>query len=119
MSDNFGTPEISVTDVAKKIQEDETFVLLDVREMHELQMAKIDDKHVVILPLSILSQELLDAIPDEIKEKDTEVVVFCHSGMRSAQVSGWLRQQGWTNVFNMTGGIDEYAARVDSSVGRY
>ena len=119
MPNNFGEPEISVTDVAKKLQEDETFVLLDVREMDELQWAKIDDERVVKLPLSILSQELLDAIPDEIKGKDTEVVVFCHTGVRSAQVTGWFRQQGWTDVLNMTGGIDEYAVRVDPSVGRY
>ena len=119
MPDNIGAPEISVTEVAKKLQEDETFVLLDVREMHESQWAKLDDERVVKLPLSILSQELLAAIPDEVKEKDTEVIVFCHTGVRSFQVTGWLRQQGWTNVLNMTGGIDEYAVRIDSSVGRY
>ena len=40
-------------------------------------------------------------------------------GVRSAQVTQWLRQQGWTNVVSMAGGIDAWAQVIDASVGRY
>jgi rhodanese-related sulfurtransferase len=45
--------------------------------------------------------------------------VMCHHDSRSAQVTAWLAQQGWKNVFNVSGGIDEYARAVDPSVGFY
>jgi rhodanese-related sulfurtransferase len=44
---------------------------------------------------------------------------MCHHGNRSAQVAAWLAQQGWKNVFNVRGGIDEYARKIDNSVGFY
>jgi rhodanese-related sulfurtransferase len=45
--------------------------------------------------------------------------VLCHHGSRSMQVTMWLAQQGYKNIFNVRGGIDEYARSVDSSVGFY
>jgi rhodanese-related sulfurtransferase len=44
---------------------------------------------------------------------------MCHHGSRSMQVTGWLAQQGYKNVVNVSGGINEYASKVDSSVGFY
>jgi len=44
---------------------------------------------------------------------------MCHHGNRSGQVTAWLVQQGWNNVFNVSGGIDEYARQIDHSVGFY
>jgi rhodanese-related sulfurtransferase len=44
---------------------------------------------------------------------------MCHHGSRSMQVTNWLAQQGWKNVVNVRGGIDEYARTVDQSVGFY
>jgi rhodanese-related sulfurtransferase len=115
----FGIPEISVQDVAAKLVDEDDFILLDVREPHELNYANLGEG-VTLVPLSEIAERRLEALPDEIQnDKDAEVVVMCHHGSRSAQVVGWLRQQGWTNVHNMTGGIDAYAVQVDSSVGRY
>jgi rhodanese-related sulfurtransferase len=54
-----------------------------------------------------------------VQAKETEIVVMCHHGVRSAQVVSWLRQQGWTNVWNLSGGIDAYARDVDPAVGFY
>lgn len=112
-------PEISVQELAQKLSDGTSFVLLDVREPHELSYAKLKDEWVTLVPLSKLSRERLDALPDSVEDKEAEIVVMCHTGHRSAQVTMWLRQNGWKKVFNLAGGIDEYARRVDPSVGFY
>ena len=119
MGNPFGVPEYSVQEVAEKRSRGDDFVLLDVREMMELRYANLGD-NVAVTPLSELAERQTEALPESIaKDKDVEIVVMCHHGNRSAQVTAWLRQQGWTNVYNMAGGIDAYAIAVDPSVGRY
>jgi len=54
-----------------------------------------------------------------LQDKNAEIVVFCHKGVRSAQVTMWLKQQGWTNVLSMAGGIDAWAKQVDPDGGMY
>jgi rhodanese-related sulfurtransferase len=119
MPNSFGAPEISVKDVAAKVAANEPFIWLDVREPNELSAAAIADARVVNVPLSVLAQKQTSALPVEAQDKDAEIVVFCHHGGRSGQVTAWLRGQGWTNVLNMDGGIDTWASTVDASVGRY
>jgi rhodanese-related sulfurtransferase len=119
MPNTFGAPEISVQDVAAKVTAKEEFVWLDVREPDELATAAINDERVVNVPLSLLAQQQTAALPTEAQAKDAEIVVFCHHGGRSGQVTAWLRGQGWTNVLNMEGGIDNWARTVDASVARY
>jgi rhodanese-related sulfurtransferase len=119
MPNPYGAPEISVQEVAQKLTQNESFVLLDVREAHELKSASMPQGSFTHLPLSDLAARLLDAIPAEMQAKEQEVVVLCHHGVRSAQVTAWLQQQGWTNVLSMAGGIDAYAQEVDPSVGSY
>lgn len=117
MPNPYGVPEISVQTLAEKRANDEEFILLDVREPHELQFAELDD--ILLLPLSLLAEQKLNAIPEEMEDKDQEIVVMCHTGRRSAQVTAWLLQQGWTNVSNLDGGIEAYALEIDPDVGRY
>jgi rhodanese-related sulfurtransferase len=119
MPNPYGAPEISVQDVAAKAAASEKFVWLDVREPNELAAAAISDERVVNVPMSVLAQERTAALPAEAQDKDAEIVVFCHHGTRSGQVTAWLRGQGWNNVLNMEGGIDNWATSVDSTVGRY
>lgn len=115
----FGIPEISVQEVAAKRANSDKFVLMDVREANELSYANLGEE-VTHVPLSDIAERRLEALPESVRaDKDGEIVVLCHHGNRSAQVVGWLRQQGWTNVLNMAGGIDAYALQVDASVGRY
>jgi len=118
MPNPFGAPEISVHEVAQKQNGNESFILLDVREPEEYAV-RIRDQRVVFLPLSTLAEQRLNAIPDALADKEREIVVFCHHGIRSAQVTVWLRQEGWTNVLNMDGGIDAWANQIDPSVGTY
>jgi rhodanese-related sulfurtransferase len=112
-------PEIDVQTLARKLKSGEAFVLLDVREDWELEQAKITDARLRTAPLSRLANEGTDALPDEARSREAEIYVLCHHGNRSSQVTVWLAAQGWTNVFNVKRGIDEYAARVDEGVGYY
>ncbi len=112
-------PEITVTELAQKLKSDEKFVLLDVREPPELGRAKIEDRRLESAPLSRLANEGMDALPESVKSQRAPVYVICHHGNRSRQVTAWLARQGYKNVFNVRGGIDEYARRVDASVGFY
>jgi rhodanese-related sulfurtransferase len=112
-------PEVTVTDLAEKLKSEEQFILLDVREPLELRYAKIDDARLEATPISQLSQQGTEALPEAARSQEAMVYVICHHGNRSAQVTAWLAKQGWKNVFNVRGGIDEYARRVDPSVGMY
>ena len=118
MPNPYGVPEISVSEVARKRVDGDTFVLLDVREPMELMRANLGEG-IELAPMSELAARRLDALPESMADKDVEVVVFCHTGIRSAQVTAWLRQEGWIKVLNMAGGIEAYAIQVDPSVGRY
>jgi rhodanese-related sulfurtransferase len=111
-------PEINPADLAAKLTADEPFILLDVREPIELRYANLGEKPINA-PLSQLAQRQLDALPPEAQDQTAEIVVLCHHGSRSAQVTAWLRQQGWQNVWNLRGGIDAYAREVDPAVGFY
>ncbi|MEZ2349613.1 rhodanese-like domain-containing protein [Caballeronia sp. RCC_10] len=86
-------------------------VLLDVREPWELQTAKMDN--IVSIPMRDIparSEELDD---------DAQIVCICHHGARSAQVGMFLESRGFTNIFNLYGGIDAWSRQVDPSVPTY
>jgi rhodanese-related sulfurtransferase len=112
-------PEITVTELSEKLKSEDTFILLDVREPHELNFAKIPDSRLDITPMSRMAREGTNALSESAKSPEATIYVMCHHGNRSAQVTAWLAQQGWKNVFNVRGGIDEYARQIDHSVGFY
>ena len=111
--------EITVTELSEKLKSEDQFILLDVREPHELEYAKVSDSRLELTPMSRLAREGQKALSDSAKSQDATIYVICHHGNRSAQVTAWLAQQGWKNVFNIRGGIDEYARTIDQSVGFY
>lgn len=124
MPNPYGAPEISVLDLKKKLDEakqngGQAPLLLDVREPNELLQAAIRSEPVVLAPLSQLAKQGVSALPAAAQGKESELVVFCHHGMRSAQVTAWLQQQGWSNVVSLAGGIDSWARQVDGSTGIY
>ena len=89
-------PDVDVKTVADVKDRDDVLVL-DVREDWEY-----NEKHipgVLWMPMNTVPNRLSE-IP-----KDKEVIVTCRSGNRSGQVVDFLREQGFTNVHNMTGGI--------------
>jgi rhodanese-related sulfurtransferase len=119
MPNPYGAPEISAQEVSDKIDNGEKFILLDVRERHELAQASFAEGTFEIVPLSELAQKKFEALPPALQDKDAEIVAFCHKGVRSAQVTMWLKGQGWTNVLSMAGGIDAWAKQIDPDVGMY
>ncbi len=96
------------------LKSEKEFILLDVREPWEIAQAAWDDARLRIVPMSQLAQQGIAPL-----EKEVPVVVVCHHGIRSYQVTNWLLSQGWKDVVSLRGGIEAYALEVDASVGRY
>lgn len=108
--------QITVEDLAAKLAtKTEKLQLIDVREPQEVAIANLPE--FVNLPLSEFA-EWSDKIYGKF-EQDQETLVLCHHGIRSAQMCQWLINQGFTNVKNITGGIDAYSMIIDPSVPRY
>jgi rhodanese-related sulfurtransferase len=108
--------EITVTELAAKLADrDCQYQFVDVREPQELALVALPG--FINLPLS----EHADWSPEIYTrlDKDLETFVLCHHGMRSAQMSQWLIERGFTKVSNIIGGIDAYRQLVDSSLPRY
>lgn len=86
--------------------------VLDVREPWEYGVAKIaGSKHIVMGDIPARFNQELD--PDD------HIVVVCHHGVRSMNVTAWLRQQGFEKVQSLQGGIDRWARQIDRSVPVY
>ena len=52
-------------------------------------------------------------------DPDDRLVILCHHGQRSLNVTAWLRNQGFEQAQSLRGGIDAWASLIDPSVGRY
>ena len=101
---------ISVIDLKEKFDKKEKFDLLDVREANEISCAKIDPHiHIPIGSIVAKCEEL---------NKEKELIVMCHTGVRSAQVCQYLETLGF-NVSNLEGGIHAWSLTVDSNVPLY
>jgi adenylyltransferase/sulfurtransferase len=103
--------EIDVRELKRKMDAKENFFLLDVREPNEYQIGRIPGS--TLIPLGEVPQRYQE-IP-----KDREVVVHCKMGARSAKAAAFLRQQGFTSVKNLKGGILDWSDKIDPSVPKY
>jgi rhodanese-related sulfurtransferase len=103
--------QIDPQEVKQKIDRGEKFVLVDVREPWEHQICRIDGS--VLIPM----QEL--AMRAALLEDADDVVIYCHSGIRSLNAAAWLRAQGIESARSMAGGIDRWAVEIDPAVPRY
>ncbi|HZS18518.1 MAG TPA: molybdopterin-synthase adenylyltransferase MoeB [Candidatus Udaeobacter sp.] len=109
--DEAGIREISPQELKSKMDSGESFELIDVREPFEYEIAHID--RAKLIPLG----EIADRV-DELK-REQPIVIHCHSGMRSAQAVRLLQQHGFTNVYNLEGGIDAWSDQIDPNVPKY
>jgi sulfur-carrier protein adenylyltransferase/sulfurtransferase len=99
-------------DVAQRLKTSPAgFVLLDVREPFEREIAAIEPS--VHIPMQEVPQRLSE-LP-----RDRLVVVYCHHGGRSAMVAAFLEAEGFPIVANLRGGIDAWSLEVDPRVRRY
>ena len=103
--------EISPKDVKALIDANENFVLIDVREPHEFQIGRIPTS--TLIPLGDLPKKVAELDPN------ANYVLHCKMGGRSAKGCDVLRQAGFKNVRNMTGGISAWSDQVDPSVPKY
>jgi len=104
--------EISAAELKTLRESGRAIVLLDVRELREFQAAHIADSlHMPMGDVPARFQQELD--PDD------RIVVVCHHGVRSMNVTVWLRQQGFENVQSLRGGIDRWSREIDTSVPQY
>lgn len=108
-------PSISVQDFAQRLESKDDLQLFDVREYQEVAIASINGFE--ILPLSEF-RKWQDKVKTDF-DPNKETYVICHHGVRSAQMCVWLLEQGYTNVKNITGGIDAYSSLVDTSIPHY
>lgn len=105
--------EISCHDVSRWMETDHQPLLLDCREADEFALVAIAGAQ--LLPMS----EIQSRAGELSDHKEGPIVVYCHLGMRSAQVTQWLREQGFNQVQSMAGGIDQWAVEIDPSMKRY
>ncbi len=119
MPNPYGAPECTVQEAAEKINADENVVILDVREQNEIARVSLPSDKVVVIPMSELARNGTTALPEVAQNQQQEIIIMCHHGTRSAQVTVWLQKQGWKNVVSMAGGIDAYAKVIDPTVGFY
>lgn len=86
-------------------------VLLDVREPWEFDVCRIAGSR----PMPMRS------VPARFAEltRDAEMVIVCHHGARSYQVAMFLEHQGFTNVYNLYGGLAAWAQQADPSMPTY
>ena len=89
--------DVAAADARRRSTETPTPILLDVRELAE--HASVRPEGAVLAPLS----SLVALIPD--LPRDRPIFVICHSGARSAMVTGHLLANGWADVLNVAGGM--------------
>jgi rhodanese-related sulfurtransferase len=104
--------EISAEEVKVKLDVKGSLTLLDVREPWEFETAKISGAK--LMPMG----EVPSRAHQELDPED-HIVVVCHHGVRSMNVTVWLRQQGFENAQSMRGGIDAWSRQIDRNVPVY
>jgi rhodanese-related sulfurtransferase len=104
--------EVSPAEVQARIDSGEALRLIDVREVSEHEICRIEG--ATLIPMR--------SIPQHLKGLDDDgppLIVFCHHGVRSLSVVDWLRRQGIESCQSMAGGIDLWSLTVDPQVPRY
>ena len=86
-------------------------LILDIREVWEYQKSRLPDTQ--LMPMRTVPARMFEL------DKHQEIVVMCHHGVRSRMMTQFLEQQGFTAVYNLTGGIDAWSKQIDPSVPLY
>jgi len=104
--------QMSPQDLAARLRDgDEPLLLLDVREPWEFGVCRIEGSRS--LPMRQIPAALGEL------DRDRELVVICHHGIRSQQVALYLDHQGFRNVINLQGGVAAWARDVDPAMPTY
>ena len=103
--------EITPQSLRQRLDRGDKLLLIDVREPWEHQLCSIDGAK--LLPMG--------TIPANLQSLDTgdDVICYCHHGVRSLDVTVWLRGQGVEGAMSLAGGIDRWSTEIDPNVPRY
>jgi rhodanese-related sulfurtransferase len=104
--------EITCAEVKAELDQQKNFTLLDVREPWEFETARMDNAKLI--PMG----DIPSCAHQELDPED-HIVVVCHHGVRSMNVTAWLRQQGFEKAQSMRGGIDAWSRQIDPSIPIY
>ncbi len=104
-------PDIEPVALAERLRSGHPIDLIDVREPHEWEIARIEGAHLI--PLASLESRFHELSPDR------DIVVHCKVGGRSAQAARRLRAAGFRHVWNLAGGIQRWSREVDPGVPEY
>ena len=103
--------EVTAKEAAEILKNHPEYKLVDVREDFEREIATI-----------VGSVQLTEELSEEIIQswdKSTPIIFHCHHGGRSYAAGNYFREHGFTDISNMTGGIDAWSLEVDPAVARY
>lgn len=106
-----GDDQMSARELADRLAAGRDLLLLDVRQPEEWRIARIEG--ATLMPLATLPARTHE-VP-----RDRDVVLMCHHGGRSQQALAFLRGQGYTRLWNLSGGIEAWSSHVDPAVPRY
>jgi rhodanese-related sulfurtransferase len=104
--------EITPEETKAMAESGEQFTLIDVREPWEFEAARIEGSK--LMPMG----DVPTRAHQELDPED-HIIIYCHHGVRSLNVTAWLRQQGFEKAQSMSGGIDAWSRRVDPKVPVY
>jgi rhodanese-related sulfurtransferase len=102
--------QLSAPDLKALLESGSAIELVDVRTEEERAVAMIEGSR-------LLDQAYHDALMR--RDRDTPIVFQCHHGIRSQNAAEYFRHHGFTNLYNLRGGIDAWSLLVDASVPRY
>jgi rhodanese-related sulfurtransferase len=90
--------EISVEDALKRTSEEKGVKLIDVREDNEWEAGHATN--AIHMGRGVIERDIVQTFPD----KETEMILYCGGGFRSALATDMLQKMGYTNVYSMAGG---------------
>lgn len=102
---------LTVHELKTRLDQGNPPVLLDVREEWETARCQLPES--TWIPMGEIVSRAAEL------SKDAEIVVICHHGIRSWQVAKYLEREGFTNIFNLSGGIDAWAKEIDPAMPIY
>ena len=95
--------EISVKDLRRMLRDEDHFTLLDIRTPAEIERGVLPN--AVTLPMHLVPTKL-----NFFSESPRQIVIYCRTGSRSAQVCRFLSQQGIHNAISLRGGVVRWAS---------
>ncbi|HXE11904.1 MAG TPA: rhodanese-like domain-containing protein [Bryobacteraceae bacterium] len=106
--------EISPREVTHLQKSGKLISIIDVREPNEWAVSHLEGASLVPMNTVPANLQFLEGQADS-----SDLIVYCHHGVRSLQVVAWLREKGIENCLSMTGGIDRWSLEIDPNVPRY